>query len=97
MDEVLTRIEAAIASWHGIAVPNEAARRMAGELADSIRAFERLRGTLQFEDEPSSFEAALQATKEQPPKKRAAKTSAAPKRRAPRRAAPKRKTGRRGR
>jgi hypothetical protein len=37
---------------------------MADELANTIAAFEALRGTLVFEDEPSSFEAALQATKE---------------------------------
>ena len=40
------------------------AQRLAAELADTIAAFEALRGTLVFEDEPSSFEAALQATKE---------------------------------
>lgn len=37
---------------------------MAAELATTIRGFEALRGTLAFEDEPSSFEAALQETKE---------------------------------
>jgi hypothetical protein len=37
---------------------------MAAELLATIRAFQALRGTLVFEDEPSSFEAALQATKE---------------------------------
>jgi len=40
------------------------AQRLAAELADTIKAFEALRGTLVFEDEPSSFEAALQAAKE---------------------------------
>ena len=34
------------------------------EDADTIAAFETLRGTLVFEDEPASFEAALLATKE---------------------------------
>ena len=48
---------------------DQAAQR-AGEAAgggtgDTIAAFEALRGTLVFEDEPSSFEAALQATKEE--------------------------------
>jgi hypothetical protein len=60
-----TSVEATIARWHGIKPPNKPARRLASELADTIRAFEALRGTLVFEDEPSSFEAALQATKEQ--------------------------------
>ena len=59
-----TSVEATIARWHGIKPPNEPAKRLAAELADTIKAFEALRGTLAFEDEPSSFEAALQATKE---------------------------------
>jgi hypothetical protein len=36
-------------------------------LADAIQGFERARGQLVFEDEPSSFEAALQETKERMP------------------------------
>jgi len=59
-----TSVEATIARWFGIDPPNDPARRLASELAATIEAFERLRGTLAFEDEPSSFEAALQATKE---------------------------------
>jgi hypothetical protein len=59
-----TSVEATIARWHGINAPNDPAKRLAEELADTIKAFEALRGTLVFEDEPSSFEAALQATKE---------------------------------
>src|SRR4029077_12206024 len=64
MSKFLTETEAMITTWHGIAVPNDPARRLAAELADTIAAFEKLRGTLVFEDEPASFEAALQATKE---------------------------------
>jgi hypothetical protein len=59
-----TSVEATIARWHGIEPPNEPAKRLAADLAATIAAFEALRGTLVFEDEPSSFEAALQATKE---------------------------------
>ncbi len=59
-----TTVEATIARWHGIQPPNPAAERLAAELAATIAAFEALRGTTAFEDEPSSFEAALQATKE---------------------------------
>jgi hypothetical protein len=44
--------------------PNDPARRMAADLINTIRAFEALRGTLVFEDEPSSFETALHETKE---------------------------------
>ena len=56
--------EDSIAAWTGITPPNDPARRMTADLAQTIAAFEALRGTLRFEDEPSSFEAALQATKE---------------------------------
>jgi hypothetical protein len=59
-----TSVEATIARWFGIKPPNDPARRLAAELADTITAFEGLRGTLVFEEEPSSFEAALQATRE---------------------------------
>ena len=59
-----TLVEATIARWFGIAAPNEPAKRLAAELAATVAAFEAQRGTLAFEDEPSSFESALQATKE---------------------------------
>ena len=67
MSPFLAQTEAAIATWHGIQPPNDPARRLAAELADTIAAFEKLRGTLAFEDEPASFEAALQATKDTAP------------------------------
>ena len=56
--EFLATTEAAIAAWHDITPPNDAARRMAADLASTVAAFEAVRGTLRFEDEPSSFEAA---------------------------------------
>jgi len=62
--DFLATTEAAIAAWHGITSPNDAARRMAADLASTIAAFEAVRGTLRFEDEPSSFEAALRECKE---------------------------------
>jgi hypothetical protein len=64
MDDFLAATEAMIARWHGIAVPNDAAKRLAAELEQTIRAFEAQRGTLRFEDEPASFEAALLATRD---------------------------------
>ncbi len=64
MDDFVAEVEATIARWHGIAAPNDPARRMAADLIATIEAFEALRGTLVFEDEPSSFEAALHETKE---------------------------------
>jgi hypothetical protein len=50
---------ASIATWHGVAPPNDVALRMLADLEKLIGDFEALRGTLRFEDEPSSFEAAL--------------------------------------
>ena len=64
MDTFLAEIEQTIARWHGIDAPNDPARRMAADLADTIQAFEAQRGTLAFEDEPASFEAALRQTQE---------------------------------
>ncbi len=59
MADFLPATEAAIERWHGIIAPNAPAKRLAAELADAIAAFEAVRGTLRFEDEPASFEAAL--------------------------------------
>jgi hypothetical protein len=64
MSTFLAQTEAMIATWHGVIAPNDPARRLTAELADTIAAFEKLRGTLVFENEPAGFEAALQATKE---------------------------------
>ena len=64
MDDFAAEVEATIARWHGIAAPNDPARRMAADLINTNRAFEALRGTMAFEDEPSSFEAALHEAKE---------------------------------
>ncbi|MEO3470678.1 hypothetical protein AAFN86_02345 [Roseomonas sp. CAU 1739] len=50
---------AAIRLWSGVECPNAAGRRSLDDLPALIREFEALRGTLVFEDEPSSFEAAL--------------------------------------
>ena len=64
MDPFAAEVEATIARWHGITAPNDPARRMAADLISTISAFEALRGTLVFEDEPASFEAALHEMKE---------------------------------
>ncbi len=68
MSPFLTETEATIRRWHGVEPPNDPGKRLTAELADTIAAFERLRGTLVFEDEPASFEAALREAKEQPEK-----------------------------
>ena len=60
----LAETEAMIATWHGVAAPNATARRLTADLVETIAAFEAVRGSLGFEDELASFEAALQACKE---------------------------------
>ncbi len=67
MAAIETQVESTILRWHGIEAPNNPAKRLAADLAATIAAFQALRGTMAFEDEPSSFEAALQATKEAAP------------------------------
>lgn len=57
----------AIRLWQGVAVPNSAARIGLAELEGLIAALEKLRGSMVFEDEPSSFEAALRDCMEQRP------------------------------
>jgi hypothetical protein len=64
MTEFLADTEAYIETWHGVTAPNQPARRLAADLTNTIKAFEALRGGMRFEDEPASFEAALQATRE---------------------------------
>jgi hypothetical protein len=64
MNDFTRLTEDFIVTWHGVYPPNDPGRRLAAELEATIRAFERLRGTLRFEDEPSSFENALLATRE---------------------------------
>jgi hypothetical protein len=53
--------------WSGVSPPNSASEEFARGLADIAKGFERIRGEMAFEDEPSSFEAALRETKEQTP------------------------------
>ena len=57
--EFLAETEAYITAWHGIAAPNDPGRRLAQDLATTIDAFTAQRARLGFEDEPSSFESAL--------------------------------------
>lgn len=56
-----------VARWHGIHPPNAFAHRAAADLAKVMSDFERVRGTLRFEDEPSSFETALLEASGLPP------------------------------
>ena len=63
-DRVLKAAVEQAALWSGVGPPNAAAEEWAAGLAAVIKGFEALRGTLEFEDEPSSFEATLEATKD---------------------------------
>ena len=54
----------AIRRWQGVAVPNAAARIGLADFEALIEALEALRGEMAFEEEPSGFEAALQACKD---------------------------------
>lgn len=65
MDRKLSDVMAEQAAvWSGVKPPNEAGIRLAQAMDSVIAGYEALRGQLAFEDEPSSFEAALQAVKE---------------------------------
>lgn len=63
-DSTRATVEAQVRLWSGVEPPNEQARIMADQLESVLKGFAALRGSLVFEDEPSSFEAALQATKD---------------------------------
>lgn len=63
MDEAEAMM-ALIARWNGVALPNDAARQAIADMAGVIAEVEAVRGDLAFEDEPSSFEAALAELKE---------------------------------
>jgi hypothetical protein len=62
-DLVVPTMEA-IRRWSGVAVPNAAARHGLADMQALIAEVEKARAALVFEDEPSSFEAALQDLKE---------------------------------
>jgi len=57
-------IQATIAQWSGIACPNEAANLGLNDFPGLMKELAALGPTMVFEDEPSSFEAALLAEKE---------------------------------
>jgi hypothetical protein len=62
--DIERQVEEQAKAWSGIAPPNSTSRDFALGLAETVKGFERARGQLVFENEPSSFEAALQETKE---------------------------------
>ena len=62
--DLIELAEATADVWSAVRPPNAAAIEMTRGLGPVVAGFEALRGQLAFEDEPSSFEAALLATKE---------------------------------
>ena len=62
-DLVVPTMEA-IRRWAGVSVPNAAAGQGLADLAGLIAEVEAVRAGMVFEDEPSSFEAALADLKE---------------------------------
>ncbi len=54
----------AIRRWSGVEPPNAAARHALADMAQLIAEVERVRTGYAFEDEPSTFEAALRNLKE---------------------------------
>ncbi len=62
--KIQTIVEEQAKAWSHVRPPNPAGEEFAAGLAGLIDGFEKLRGQMAFEDEPSSFEAALQETKE---------------------------------
>ena len=65
--DIERQVEEQAKFWSGVAPPNPVGHNFARDFAAAIQGFERARGQLAFGDEPSSFEAALQETKERTP------------------------------
>ncbi len=62
--ELADTLKQYIRAWSGVECPNDAAQHGLSDFPGLLKELAALRGTLVFEDEPSSFEAALQAEKE---------------------------------
>jgi hypothetical protein len=65
--EIERQVEEQAKLWSAIAPPSEAAQAFARGLASVAAGFKLTRGQMAFEEEPSSFEAALQEIKETAP------------------------------
>ena len=61
MQDFPEQATALIRTWFAVTPPNETALAILADLDKTTADFAELRGSLQFEDEPSSFEAALRA------------------------------------
>lgn len=65
--DIKTLVKEQAAAWSGVIPPNAVSEELAAGFSSLMTGLTALRGQLAFEDEPSSFEAALQATKERNP------------------------------
>lgn len=62
--EIAALVQAQAAAWSSVKPPNAVGEQLAGAFAETIASLSALRGGLAFEQEPASFLAALQDTKE---------------------------------
>ncbi len=62
--DIATLVREQASAWSSITPPNAVAETLAAAFADTIAGLSALRGGLAFEQEPASFLAALQETKE---------------------------------
>ena len=62
--DIATLVREQAAAWSSVTPPNAVAETLAVTFADTIAGLSALRGGLAFEQEPASFLAALQETKE---------------------------------
>lgn len=65
--EIAALVRAQAAAWASITPPNAVGEKLAEAFAETIASLSTLRGGLAFEQEPASFLAALQETKEVAP------------------------------
>ena len=62
--EIADLVEAQAAAWSSVKPPNAVGNRLAAAFGETIASLAALRGGLVFEQEPASFVATLQETKE---------------------------------
>lgn len=62
--DIATLVREQASAWSSVTPPNAVAEKLAAAFADTISGLAALRGGLAFEQEPASFLAALQETKE---------------------------------
>jgi hypothetical protein len=65
--EITALVREQAAAWSSVTPPNAVAEKFAAALADTVAGLSLLQGGLAFEQEPASFLAALQETKEVAP------------------------------